>query len=790
MIKKTISLAFIVYQLFTIAHSQTMNQNIRGIVVDKITQQPIEGVVVNIPNTNPPVATTTNVRGSFELKNIPIGTVTLNISFLGYKNVILTDLLLTSGKELQLYIEMEEDVIHMEEITVKATKPKSRPINEMATVSARAFTVEETERYAGSRGDIARMASNYAGVYFANDQRNDIIIRGNSPSGLLWKLEDVEIPNPNHYAENGTTGGPVSMLNNNLLRNSDFYTGAFPAEFGNALSGVFDLKMRNGNTKKHEFTIQSGFNGFEVGMEGPINRTMQSSYMAYYRYSVLDIMDKLGYSFGTAGIPRYQDLTFKINCPTKKGNFSVFGIAGKSSIDMLSSKLSEEDLYLSEGQDIYYRASMAASGISYTYYPNQKTYIKFILSGLYQNGGSDVDTLDENNKNPFRVLIHNIDEYRTSLTLITATKYSSKFNVKYGFQIDQMGYSLKSKAYSYDSLKLIPYLNQSKKLNEGPRLLKGYYEIGYKIYEKWEFKPGINIMFLTFNNSYSIEPRIGIAFNYANNRTISLGYGMHSRALPLSTYFYGEYYKDYGYAETNKNLDFIKSHHFVLGHDWQLMESFRIKTETYYQYIFNVPITSNPSSYSFLNSGASWGLDAKDSLVNNGIGYNYGIEITIEKFLKNNYYFLFTTSLFNSKYKGSDGIIRNTAFNGNYVINCLGGYSFAVRNKWIFGTDIKISTAGGKRYTPLNLEESIKKNQSIYYKDKAFECQYPPFFKVDFKIFARLNKPKRSQEWQFYIENLTNHQNPLYEYYNSSKKKITKATQLGLFPMVLWRLTF
>lgn len=142
----------------------------------------------------------------------------------------------------------------------------------MATVSARSFTVEETSRYAGSLNDPSRMAANYAGVSSTSDARNDIIIRGNSPLGVLWRLNGMEIPNPNHFGSLGTTGGPVSILNNNLLDKSDFLTGAFPAEYGNALAGVFDLQMRSGNNEKTEFLGQVGFNGFELGAEGPIGK--------------------------------------------------------------------------------------------------------------------------------------------------------------------------------------------------------------------------------------------------------------------------------------------------------------------------------------------------------------------------------------------------------------------------------------------------------------------------------------------------------------------------------------
>lgn len=780
-----------VFLLFRPVNAQEYIQEVIGKVVDKASQQPLEGASVIVTSTSPPLVALTNSQGYFRIKGVPVGKVSIAVRYVGYSPVQLNEVMINSGKALQLHIEMEEEITTYEEVVVTAQKPKARPTNEMATASARSFTVEETERYAGSRGDVARMASNFAGVYFANDQRNDIIIRGNSPSGLLWRLDDIEIPNPNHFAENGTTGGPVSMLNNNLLRNSDFYTGAFPAEFGNALSGVFDLKMRNGNSNKHEFTFQSGFNGFEIGAEGPIKRDQQSTYMAYYRYSVLDIMDKLGFSFGTSGVPRYQDFTCKINLPLKKGVLSFYTLAGKSSIAMLSSKLKPDDMYLSEGMDLYNRSAMAVSGISYTVFVNPKTYLKIMGWGLYQSGGSDGDTLDANNANPFRFFEHNIDEYRISTSAVAGTKYNARFNTRAGIQADLMGYALNSKVYSYDSLKLIPFLDQSKKLGKGPVLLKSYYEVNYKFSEKWELKPGIHAMYFTLNQSFSLEPRIGFSFFYASDRTLHFAYGLHSRTLPLAAYYWGKFYPHVGYKETNTELNFIRAHHWVIGHDWNFSSNLRLKTEAYYQYLFDIPVSGNErNAYSLLNTGAFWGVDYRDSLVNSGKGYNYGIEFTLERFLQNNFYYLFTLSLFESKYCGSDGILRNTAFNGNYVFNTLAGYTFPISTRLTLGTDIKISTAGGKRYTPIDLEASTKKRETVYIESETFAHQYAPFFKADFKIFVRLNKPRSTQEWQIYIENITNHRNILNEYYNPQKNKITTTYQLGFFPMVLWRLTF
>lgn len=273
MIMKQLLLLIFIWTLAMGAKSQqTITQTVRGTVIDMQTLTPLPGANVILLNSDPIIGVSADENGRFRLENIPVGRIGIRVTFLGYKDVFMTSLDLLAGKELVLKIEMEEVAIMSEEVVITANSEKDNPINDMASVSARSFTVEETERFAGSRNDVSRMASNYAGVRGTDDSRNDIIIRGNSPSGLLWRLEGVDIPNPNHYGSTESTGGPVSILNNNQLANSDFMTGAFPAEYGNAISGVFDLKMRNGNDEKHEFLGQIGFNGFEFGAEGPISR--------------------------------------------------------------------------------------------------------------------------------------------------------------------------------------------------------------------------------------------------------------------------------------------------------------------------------------------------------------------------------------------------------------------------------------------------------------------------------------------------------------------------------------
>jgi len=770
------------------AKAQT-TQNIRGKVIDSEFKTPIVNVNVILESSNPIIASATDDNGNFVLEGVPVGRQNITISAVGYKTQTISALLVQSAKETLLEVELEVEIFQMDEVVIKAKENKNATRNKMTTVSARTFTVEETEKYAGSRGDIARMAMNFAGVSAANDQRNDIIIRGNSPSGLLWRLDEVDIPNPNHFAENGTTGGPVGMINNSLLKNSDFFTGAFPSEYGNALSGVFDLQLRNGNHVKHEQLFQVGFNGFEFGVEGPLSKKTEATYLADFRYSTMELVDKI-IDFGTSGIPKYKDLTLKFNFPLEKGNFSLFGLAGDSKIEMLDSEGDNEgDLYSDEGQDLVNSSRMGVMGASYYHIINDKTSYKLILSGVYQKGGTTIDTLDIN-EIPHPNIDHQYTEYRTSLSGYLHKKLNPKLSNRTGFGINRMGFDLNSAQYNSIYGGIVAEIEYKRNLLDGITLWQPYTHFTYKIAEPLTLNAGLHFSYLDLNNAFALEPRAGLKLKLPHNQSLAMGYGLHSKVQSMPVYFYGTRLPNGDLIETNKELDFTKAHHLVLGYEKQFTEYLRLKSEVYYQHLYDVPVTQDASSFSILNTGSGWGITDEDYLVNEGTGTNYGLELTLERFFNKNYYFLTTFSLFQSKYKGSDEVERNTAYNGNYVANILFGKEFVLSPKNTIGIDLKASLAGGKRYTPIDLIASQTSASTIYIENQAFSQQFDPFFKSDFKVSYKRNGKKVDQEWIFYIENFTDHENILFQWYSKSEQSIKNINQLGLFPMMQYRIHF
>ena len=336
MIKFLLSSLFLVISI--VCNAQVPTQIVRGQVLDSETNFPLVGVKVQLLTSDTTLVfrMITDFDGLFKFNEVPIGKHELMGSMLTYDaNTITVEV--NSGKEAIVDLPMRESFAEQEEVVITGRK-KGEVINELALISAQQFSVSETDRYAGSRGDPARMASNFAGVGGADDSRNDIVIRGNSPLGVVWKVEGIDIPNPSHFAISGSTGGPVSILNNKILANSDFFMSAFPAEYGNSTSGVFDLKLRNGNNQRHEFTGQFGFLGTELMAEGPMGEDGKSSYLVMGRYSTLSLFQTLGISIGTDAIPIYGDGALKFNWKLKNGgSLSFFAIGGASEIAIIIS---------------------------------------------------------------------------------------------------------------------------------------------------------------------------------------------------------------------------------------------------------------------------------------------------------------------------------------------------------------------------------------------------------------------------------------------------------------------
>lgn len=756
------------------AKAQKPSQTIKGVVLDKSSSRPVEVASISIPSLN--IGCVTDTLGNFIFTKVPVGHYKIHVSAIGYEPFEIVEILVTSAKETYLTIFLQEKIGSLEEVIVKPKINKEVSLNPTASVSAKMLSVEEASRYAGGFDDPARLVSSFAGVS-SNVGNNGISVRGNNPKSLQWKFEGIEISNPNHFADGAVIGGGVlSALSSHNLGNSDFLSGAFPAEYNNALSGVFDMNLRKGNSGKKERTFQVGLTGLDYAEEGPFKKGGKATYIFNYRYSTLALIKFLLPEGGGKGV-KYQDLSFKLNFPTKKaGTFSLWGLALKdfTGINAKTDTLQWETITDRQSQDI--NLYMGAVGLSHKYFFSNKAYIKSIVATTTNGVDYVFDRLE---KNGTFIPESNIKNNLTNIILSSFinTKFNARHTNKTGFTATSMNYNLK----------LIQ--NAQSIVNEKGNsfLINAYSNSTLNFSDKITMNLGLNSQLFKLNTHYTIEPRVGLKYHFTPKQTLSFGYGLHSRLEQL--YYYFAKNPLYGNVSINKNMDFAKAHHFVVGYDLSVSENVHLKLEPYFQYLFNVPIVKD-SSISVLNITNDYFFNQK--LENTGIGRNYGIDISLDKYLTNGFYYSATASLFNSEYQGGDKIWRNTRFNRNYVFNFLAGKEWTLGNSKnkTFGVNVRFSYQDGDRYSPIDPIKSILKQEVVFNETKAFSNQLTPSFTTHFTILYRVNKKKTTSEFALKVLNAGLYKEFYNFQFNYKTQTVIEHREAIIIPNLSYKIEF
>lgn len=763
--------------------AQQLTQNIRGIVTDQASGAPVAYATIQLEDA-PDKGAVTDSLGNFLLTGIPVGRHNVKATYIGYTPSIIREILVSSAKEVFLNIAMSENAQILKEVVVRPQVNKEQPMNSMALSGARMFSVEEASRYAGGLDDPARLASSFAGIASGVSQ-NGISIHGNAPHLLQWRLEDVEIPNPNHFADIATLGGGIlSSLSNHVLGNSDFFTGAFPSEYSNAVSGVFDMKLRNGNSRKMENTFQVGILGIDVASEGPLSKKHNSSYIVNYRYSATGLLTNTGI-VDLGGSFDYQDLNFKLNFPTRKAG--TFAIWGTSLIDKYSSdweeKSPEDWEYQNDHSQSDMKQYMAAGGLSHRYFFNDRAFLKTTLAMTYFKSTADMKIYDTDfTSTPY------LDMYRENTNLVFTTaynhKFSSRFTNKTGFTYTQMYYDMK--------MSLAPYIAKPMNLislgdgNTG--LFSAYTSNFIDISNRLSLSLGLSTQNLTLNNQWTLEPRAGLRWQTNERLSLSAAYGLHSRMEKMDVYYTRT--AQTGNQLVNRNLDFSKAHHFMLTFDYRLSNDLKLVIEPYYQQLFDIPVRPG-DSYSVLNRTDFY---IEDALVNRGRGRNIGIDLTLEKYLSHGYYYLFTGSLFNSRYCGGDGVWHDSRFNRHYILNLLGGKEWMLgkSKQNILSVNAKITLQGGDRYAPIDLEATMAHpDKEVQYDEtRAYSLQYSPMLLTNLSVSYKINKKRCTHEFAVKLVNLTGCQEHYGHEMNLKTGKIDEVKQMTALPNIYYKIEF
>ncbi|MDR0438149.1 MAG: TonB-dependent receptor [Bacteroidales bacterium] len=760
--------------------------SIRGIVTDAASGQTLPYVSVIVLHSDPLVGAITDSVGHFRLTNLPVGRYTIQSSFIGYEPAIFREIMVGSGREVFLEIVMRENIYQLQGVTIRPKVDKEKPLNTMALASARMFSVEEASRYAGGFDDPARLVTAFAGVSGSMNS-NGIVIRGNSPLFTQWRIDGVEAVNPTHFSDiTGVGGGILTALSSQMLANSDFFTGAFPAEYGNALSGVFDMRLRNGNNQNYEHMAQIGSLGVEFGSEGPFSKGKQASYLFNYRYSSMALVGDLFPDLleGAAGM-RYQDLAFKTNFPTKKaGTFSVWGIGIK---DHFKNEVPKDT---ADWWDIWtdnadFKQTKAVGGIEHKIFINKRSYLKNILAANYTKNQIEADQV-YTDWSTFPIADMKNTNWNTIFSTYLNTKFDAMHTNKTGFTITNLFYDL-DYWMSPDFMNIPPgdMVNFAKD-NGSSVALSAYSQSLIRLNSRLTTNVGLHSMYFQLNGNLTLEPRVSVRWQALPKHTFGLAYGKHSRRENTDYYFVKTL--ETGDKLVNKHLDFAKAHHIVASYDWLISDNLCLKIEPYFQYLYDIPVAKD-SLLSLINY-RDWFLMLP--LVNDGKGRNYGIDFTLERYLNNGHYYLFTGSLFESHYMGGDGVWRNTRLNRNYILNALGGKEWKIgkQNRDMLSVSLRFTLQGGERYIPVDEKASILAKTLVYDNSRAYKTQLPAEIIGHFTVSYKMNRKNFAHEFSLKMVNITG--NKEFDGYAYNYRKDRPEMYMGavVIPNISYKIEF
>lgn len=768
-------------------------QTLRGEVVEAMSGEPIPFATVTLTGSIKKSCITDSV-GKFRFDNLPIERYSVKASYIGYVPAVSTDLLVSSAKETVVRLPMQEDNAEMGEVVVRPKVAKEQPLNQMMIVGGKMLSVEETSRYAGGFDDPARFVNSFAGIS-STGAENGISVHGNAPHMVQWHIEGVEVPAPSHMADCYTLGsGLISSLSALVMGNSDFAYSAFPAEYGNAIGGLLDIKLRNGNNTRYEHSVGAGLLGVEASSEGPLNKKTGASYLVNYRYSLLGLANSMGV-ITSGDVLNYTDLNFKINLPTKRmGTFGIFGIGW---IDHAYVKLEEpsawESIYDQENTDVKQRTGIF--GLTHRYMFNRNTSLNTTLSTSLQHS----DIFDEyailENQSDLASQQHRVPYAKAEKRLFDIT-FNTYLQQRFGGNVVlKQGINLIRHDYKLDMNKapsiLITNTNASMLpvySAEYDMLLAEYYaSANIKLGRSLLLNTGIFALWNTDNGKAAIDPRFSLRWEMGNLGSLSFGYGLHSmleRMDALAVTVDGEL--------VNKNLGFTRSHQFMLSWAKKLGDSHNLKVDLFYQRHFNVAVgTGENAAFSMLNQ-FDYYVDAQ--LVNKGKGRNYGIDMTFERYFNQGFYYMLNASLFKSEYAGIDGKWHNTRFDRGYVFKVLGGKEWIMgrRHNKVLTTSLKIAYLGGLRHSPYDVAAS-KNNPDYeveYDETEPFSKQLSPDVNIDLTVSYKINQSRTSHEIGLKWLNVLNNGNYTGDVYNYKKDKIEPYKVEYTFPNLYYRLYF
>ena len=767
--------------------AQDFQQTIRGVVKDAENKTIIPGakvLVSDIQSDSAIVSVITDQKGEFLIESIAVGRYRVLVSALSYEAVIMEDVLLSSAKEMVLDVELIPGTKSLEAIEVFGTNMRGEPLNRMAITSAITITPEQTSKYAASWDDPLRVALAYPGVSQQSSGFNDFSVRGNSPLGVLYRLEGIPIHNPNHFASIGSSGGFVTQFSSSVLGNSDFYSGVFPAEFGNATTAAFDFRFRNGNNKEREHAFKASFFGLDFATEGPLSKNSDASYLVNYRYSTLGLLAQMINIGGL--LPVYQDISFNLNLPTKKwGTFKVFGIGGVSSFLLGADKDSANWTEESNRFERVFGSNSATVGVSHIIKSSEKGYWH---SGIAASGGRYFDetdyiaddlSYDQREKGEYM-------DQRLTATVDYNHKFNRRHSNKTGAIFTHVNHDYMNMVYDIT----IPGLDTLSQTNGSAQYFQLYTQSKFFLSDRLILNVGLHYLHFLLNDYVGIDPRMGLTYELNPRAKFTLGYGHQSRLEDLTFYFIEQDNAEGQPTYVNQDAQLSKSHQAALNYSQMLTKSLRLTAEVYFQYLYNVPADPN-GTYSVQNLFYRLPVG---NLENIGEGKNYGLELALQQFTRKGLYFLVSGTVFNAQYKAGDGIWRNTEFNQQFAFNLLAGKEFVLKEKAdrkrLFALNVSYRHAGGVWINPIDLEASQTIGWTQFDMSNPYSDRQGNQVGLDVSMNFQVLRKKVTSKWSLSIKNLYTSRQVIRQEYDIETNSIKEFTDYGVIPVFGYTLYF
>jgi hypothetical protein len=761
MFKKYIILIF-VNLIFTNILFPQIKGDITGRVTDNFSKQPIQDVIVRIIELD--LKTGTDEDGFFRFSGIEPGMYKLEFSSLGYVPVLKSDIIVRTGSPVNVLAELE--IVQTEEIIVQSER-FIKPVD--LSTSYKNLTNEEIRRSPGGFEDIGRVVQTLPGVSFINDGRNDLIVRGGAPAENLFVVDNAFVPNINHFGSQGATGGPTSIIDLNFINEINFITGGFSARYGDKLSSVLEIKLREGNRNKFSGNINLSATGFGAILEGPIGSKKRGSWLFSARRSYLDfVFNAVGFGF----IPEYTSLQFKGVYEISNNNiFTVNFIGNNDKVrfnnDTEENRQNNEDI-LSNNQWGYVNSYELRSVFS------SKSYFLFTLSRNYTNyeySGRDAEfvetfkNLSEEGETHLKTEFFWLPEKTTQIS-------AGIGGVLINFTNEIM--SAEDTLFFGDPERIIiPAVNINSDNNTYK--LFSYVQLSQRLFEKFKLNLGLRYDYFDFIEEKNyLSPRVSLSYSLFDNFNINASYGIFYQS-PSYIWLISN--------QQNTQLTDIRADHYIAGIEYIPVSDLRASVEVYYKDYSNYPASTLRPYFILANNGAEYQKPENfglEPLLSQGVGYTRGIEFFFQKYLTNDFYGNLNLSLFEAKYTSLDGIERSGDYNNRFLFIASGGYMLG--KGWEISS--KFRWFGGRPYTPINPVTGI---QNV---EEYNSARYPDYYSLDLRVDKRWNFKKWSLITYIDIQNITGRKNITGYKWNEYENVVEANESIGVFPTIGINATF